>query len=81
MSYTPVPIIVGATYLYTCTKPNGCEGMRYRLHREIRDVPCYQPKLLLEALVGKDKGLWFTISLRNFSTRYVLHERRKGKSK
>lgn len=66
------PIIEGAEYVYIGELPVGCRGHRYLLHRGVIDVPSYQHKVLVEALTGEDKGLWFTCSLANFAIRYKL---------
>ncbi len=65
-------IIEGGLYTYVRGIPECCHGERYRLHRRVLDVPSYQHKVLVEALTGPDKGLWFTCTLDNFSTRYEL---------
>ena len=67
-------IFFGRDYFYTIDLPKGCCGARYRLHREILDVPSYQTKLLVECLSGKDVGLWFTCTPANFERRYKLAE-------
>ncbi len=69
-----VTIVAGAEYLYTSPYPSGCEGKRYQLHRFIIDVPSNQQKVLVEALDGPDKGLWFTCSPANFAVRYKIHK-------
>lgn len=63
-------LIEGETYIYTGLFPKGAAGHRYKLHRLVLDVPSYQRKVLVEALSGKDKGLWFVCSINNFSRRY-----------
>lgn len=63
-------ITVGATYLYACSSPAGCQGKRYRVARFVLAVPSYQWQVLVEALEGPDKGLWFTCSEANFASRY-----------
>ncbi len=65
-------IIAGAEYVYLSNLPVGCEGHRYKVHRFILDVPSYQQKVLVEALSGNDKGLWFACSPANFVRRYKL---------
>lgn len=62
----------GKVYVYTGQIPKGCYGQHYRVHRFVLDVPSYQQKVLVEALTGKDKGLWFVCSINNFSRRYQL---------
>ena len=62
----------GKVYLYTGMIPAGCEGKRYLVHRFITDVPSYQTKVLVEPLDSRDGGEWFTVTLNNFSRRYVL---------
>lgn len=62
--------ITPGDYVYTGEFPKGCAGQLYRMHRRILDVPSYQHKCLVEALSGKDAGLWFCCSLHNFSIRY-----------
>ncbi len=66
------PIVEGAEYTYEAAIPAGCMGQRYKLHREVIDVPSYQRKVLVEALTGKDRGLFFTCTLQNFALRYKL---------
>lgn len=65
-------IVFGATYVYAKELPNDCKGEYYRLWFEILDVPSYQKKYLVEALTGRDKGLWFTCTPANFMMRYAL---------
>ncbi len=65
-----ITITEGADYVYTSDKPAGARGQRYKVHRFILDVPSYQRKVLVEALTGPDKGMWFTCSLSNFSFKY-----------
>ncbi len=67
-------LVMGAVYRYISDSPKGCKGRLYRLHREVVDVPSYQRKVLVEALTGPDKGLWFTCVLTNFAMRYELAE-------
>ena len=67
-------IELGADYVYIGMYPPKCEGHLYRPHRYVLDVPTYQKKVLVEALTGKDKGLWFVCSLNNFKVRYRLAE-------
>lgn len=69
------PLIEGGLYEYIHDLPKGCAGHHYRLHRLVKDVPSYQEKVLVEALTGKDKGLWFVCSEANFAIRYKLKER------
>ena len=64
-------IILGDTYIYVCDIPAGCKGKKYRVARFVIDVPSYQEKLLVEALEGPDKGMWFVVSPANFATRYI----------
>jgi len=64
-------ITPGEVYVYTNAIPAGCAGHHYRAHRFVLDVPSYQQKVLVEALSGKDKGLWFVCSVANFRVRYV----------
>lgn len=59
-------------YIYTCELPKGCKGMHYKAHRLVLDVPSYQWKILMEALDGIDRGLWFTCTPANFILRYAL---------
>jgi hypothetical protein len=66
------PIIEGATYRYTAPHPRGAKGQLYRFVRMVLDVPNYQQKMLMEALGGDDRGLWFVTTPANFETRYVL---------
>jgi hypothetical protein len=66
------PLVEGATYRYTSGFPVGCRGRKYCLHREVVDVPSYQRKVLVEALDGPDRGLWFTCTLQNFALRYEM---------
>ena len=61
----------GSEYVYTGALPKGCAGHRYRVLKFVLDVPSYQQKVLVEALTGRDKGLWFVCSLQNFSLRYT----------
>ncbi len=68
-------IIEGREYIYTLEKPEGCQGQRYKVLRFILDVPSYQQKVLVKALTGRDKGMWFVCSLANFSLRYQLLEK------
>lgn len=63
-------IEIGAVYRYIRQLPTGCQGALYRVHREVLDVPSYQRKLLVEALTGPDRGLWFTCTPANFRVRY-----------
>lgn len=65
-------IIAGRDYLYTGDLPKGCRGQRYHVHGFVLDVPSYQEKVLVEALTGRDRGLWFTCSPANFAQRYEL---------
>jgi hypothetical protein len=64
-------IRAGAVYRYTAELPAGCAGGLYRVARFVLDVPAYQQKVLVEALTGQDRGLWFTASPANFSMRYA----------
>jgi hypothetical protein len=64
-------LIEGWEYIYARDLPRGCKGQRYRLHREVVHVPTYQHLVLVEALTGWDKGLWFVCSVSNFLVRYV----------
>jgi len=63
-------IVEGGIYVYVCGLPAGAQGQLYKAHRIILDVPSYQHKVLVEALTGDDKGLWFCCSLDNFQVRY-----------
>lgn len=63
-------IVPGGLYTYECGIPAGVKGERYLVHRHVLDVPTYQRKVLVEALSGRDKGLWFTCSPSNFVHRY-----------
>lgn len=63
-------IRVGAEYTYIAEQPKPCQGHRYRVLRVVLAVPAYQEQLLVEALTGPDRGLWFTCSPANFSSRY-----------
>ncbi len=64
----------GATYVYTGEKPDGCAGHHYKVHKIVLYVPVYSKLVLVEALSGQDKGLWFVCSPANFATRYKLLE-------
>lgn len=65
-------IVFGLEYIYRSGNPVKCHGFRYRPLREVLDVPSYQQKILVEALNGPDRGLYFTCSPANFANRYVL---------
>jgi len=67
-------IVLGKTYRYIRDLPKGCRDQLYKVHRFVLDVPSYQEKVLVEALGGKDKGLWFTCSPANFAKRYEMME-------
>lgn len=75
MAHIESSIVAAGDYVYAATYPPGCEGQRYRAHRIVLDVPSNQEKVLVEALTGRDKGLFFVCSLQNFSIRYKLIER------
>ena len=79
---TPQPptlreIELGRLYEYVGGIPIGCAGELYRPHRLVLDVPVYSWKVLVEALSGNDRGLWFTCSIDNFCRRYRLHRSEK----
>jgi len=59
-----------AIYEFVHEYPRGCKGGRYKVHRFVLAVPSYQANVLVECLLGKDRGLWFVCSLNNFSIRY-----------
>src|SRR5438132_10371895 len=63
-------IVLGRDYVYVCGFPIEAKGHLYRAHKFVLDVPSYQQKVLVEALTGDDKGLWFTCSIANFCVRY-----------
>jgi hypothetical protein len=64
-------IVDDGIYVYVCGIPRGVMGAKYRVIKaQILDVPSYQKKVLVEALTGKDVGLWFTCSAWNFIHRY-----------
>lgn len=67
-------IVEGREYIYIREKPAGCQGQRYRVLKFVVSVPSYQEQVLVEALTGWDKGLWFTCSPANFASRYVPAE-------
>lgn len=67
----PLKIIEGKVYEYIKESPKGCKGCLYRVLKFILDVPSYQQKVLVEALTGPDRGLWFTCTPANFSLRYA----------
>ncbi len=71
---TDYKIVENGIYTYISTIPSGCLGHKYKVHRLVTDVPSYQQKVLVEALAGHDKGLWFVCSLQNFSVRYNFLE-------
>lgn len=58
-------------YEYVCDSPKGCRGRHYMAWITVLDVPSYQTKILMEALNGPDRGLWFTVTPANFITRYA----------
>lgn len=65
-------IVEGAEYLYLAATPAGCRGQRYRVLRvDVLAVPANQYQVLVEALTGPDRGLWFVCSPWNFSMRYT----------
>lgn len=64
------PIVEGETYAYVGTIPKEACGHKYRVLRFILDVPSYQEKVLVEALTGRDRGIWFVCSPANFAQRY-----------
>ncbi len=63
-------LVEGHEYIFTKGYPVPCHGERYKVHRYVLDVPAYQRKVLVEALTGKDQGLWFVCSVANFCVRY-----------
>lgn len=71
----PVMHIVKGTYKYISGIPKNCHGHLYYVHNMIIDVPSYQRKVLVEALSGPDRGLWFSCSPSNFAARYVLEKK------
>lgn len=74
-----IHIVEGAVYIYTKNWPDGCQGKRYRVLRiNVMAVPEYQKKILVEALEGPDRGLWFVCSPHNFTTRYEPDSERNG---
>lgn len=67
-------LVGGALYTYVRGFPVKCIGSTYRLIRRVKDVPSYQLKVLVEAVDGPDKGLWFVCSVANFCSRYDKKE-------
>lgn len=59
-------------YRYLPEMPKGCQGALYRVHAFVLDVPSYQEKVLVEAVNGVDRGLWFVVTPANFAERYEL---------
>lgn len=70
MSDEPFRIPEGSEWVYTAPAPAGCSGHRYRVLGFVVHVPTYQQQVLVEALTGPDRGLRFTCTPHNFSTRY-----------
>lgn len=77
----PYDIKPGREYVYAKGHPVDCRGQHYMVHRFVVDVPSYQPKVLVEALTGRDRGLWFTTSVANFCVRYEPAESAEGYKK
>ncbi len=65
-------IVEGGIYVYENRIPVTALGHFYKVHKFVMDVPSYQPKVLVEALSGKDRGLWFVCSINNFLVRYRI---------
>lgn len=74
-------IALGQVYEYVGALPRDCAGELYQPHRLVLDVPVYNWKVLVEALTGKDRGLWFVCSVNNFSRRYRLYHPGQGEQK
>jgi len=67
-------IVEGGLYVYAAAQPDWATCQQYRVVKFVVDVPSYQHKVLVEALTGKDRGLWFVTTFENFRVRYQPHE-------
>jgi len=78
---SPADLEQGRLYTYMAAYPPWATGETYRVLRFVKDVPSYQKKVLVEAMTGRDKGLWFVCTVSNFCTRYrPRHDAGQGDS-
>ena len=61
----------GGHYVYTASYPPHATGQRYLVRQFIQDVPSYQPRILIQCMSGKDKGILFVSTFNNFRIRYT----------